>query len=135
MLFLYTTVFLYGDSFESFPDATIVPDEEVVKKWATDVQLEPRGKTETFSMANLCNNAQLISEIMNNARTLTASSSLKSFETIHASYLESEPFSHCNNKMRRSSRWLALGLNNLIIVVYLSFRISLLPTEIKQSFP
>ena len=129
-------MFLYGDSFESFPDATIVPDEEVVKKWATDVQLEPEGKTETFSMANLCNNAQLISDIMNNARTLSASSSLKSFETVHAVYLESELFSRCNNKMRWSSRWLAPGLSNLVIVIFLShFRISLHPTEIKQSFP
>jgi long-chain acyl-CoA synthetase len=92
--------FVYGDSFQSYLVAIIVPDEEVVKKWVTDVQLEPEGtNSESFSMANLCKNEQLIGEIMNDVRTLSASNGLTSFETVRAVYLESEPFSVENGLM------------------------------------
>jgi hypothetical protein len=50
-------------------------------------------------MANLCKNEQLIGEIMNDVRTLFASNGLKSFETVSAVYLESEPFSVENGLM------------------------------------
>ena len=85
--------FVYGDSFQSYLVAIVVPDEEVVNKWAADVQLEPEGNTKNFSLEDLCKNEQLLGEIMNDIRTLSTSNGLTSFETVRAVYLESALFS------------------------------------------
>jgi long-chain acyl-CoA synthetase len=82
--------FVYGDSFQSCLVAIIVPDEDVLRKWANDVDAASLGGE---SIQELCQNEQLIGEIMMQIKSLSKSSGLHGFEMVRAVHLEAEPFS------------------------------------------
>lgn len=87
-------IFVYGDSIQSYLVAVIVPDEEVVKKWARDVLLDSsEDNNQLPSMADLCKNEQLAGEILSDIKRLSLSSGLTGFEIVRAVHLEPEPFS------------------------------------------
>mmetsp|Transcript_6763 Transcript_6763/g.9834 ORF Transcript_6763/g.9834 Transcript_6763/m.9834 type:complete len:575 (+) Transcript_6763:30-1754(+) len=87
-------IFVYGDSIQSYLVAVIVPDEEVVKKWARDVlQDSSEDNNQLPSMADLCKNEQLVGEILSDIKRLSLSSGLTGFEIVRAVHLEPEPFS------------------------------------------
>eukprot|EP00592_Proboscia_alata_P007397 CAMPEP_0194357300 /NCGR_PEP_ID=MMETSP0174-20130528/4799_1 /TAXON_ID=216777 /ORGANISM="Proboscia alata, Strain PI-D3" /LENGTH=633 /DNA_ID=CAMNT_0039127253 /DNA_START=221 /DNA_END=2122 /DNA_ORIENTATION=- len=78
--------FVYGDSYQSCLVAIIVPDEDVVTSWSSE-----RGNTNT-TLSQLCQDAQLRSEIMQDIKTVSKTNGLHGFETPKAIYLESEIF-------------------------------------------
>ena len=82
--------FVFGDSIQSSLVAVIVPDEEVLGKWANDVDAEALGNA---SVADLCKSEQLLGDIMMEIKTLSASNGLQGFEIVRAVHLEPEPFS------------------------------------------
>jgi len=83
--------FVYGDSYQSCLVAIVVPDEEVVKKWAEDSGDSSLGPNAT--MANICRSQQLKEEIMEDIKRLSKEHGLHGFETVKAIHLEPEPFS------------------------------------------
>jgi len=86
--------FVYGDSFQSCLVAIIVPDEEVVLKWASDIDPNSLGNE---SFANLCKmSEQLMGEIMMEIKSLSKKNKLMGFETIRAVHLDAELFSEAN---------------------------------------
>mmetsp|Transcript_7353 Transcript_7353/g.15183 ORF Transcript_7353/g.15183 Transcript_7353/m.15183 type:complete len:340 (-) Transcript_7353:207-1226(-) len=80
--------FVYGDSFQTYLVAIIVPDEEPVRNWA-------KGKipnAETAPFSELCKNDELKQEIMSEIKRLSKLNGLHGFETVKAVYLEPEIF-------------------------------------------
>ncbi len=80
--------FVYGDSFQTYLVAIIVPDEEPVRNWANGKI--PNADTVPFS--DLCQNDQLKQEIMSEIMRLSKLNGLHGFETVKAVYLEPEIF-------------------------------------------
>jgi len=79
--------FVYGDSLQSCLVAIIVPDEDVVRKWAADVDISAK------TVLELCQNEQLIGEVLMQVMSLSKESGLHGFETVRAIHLDPEPFS------------------------------------------
>mmetsp|Transcript_1600 Transcript_1600/g.2862 ORF Transcript_1600/g.2862 Transcript_1600/m.2862 type:complete len:678 (+) Transcript_1600:91-2124(+) len=80
--------FVYGDSFQTYLVAIIVPDEEPVRNWAKGNI--PNAETAPFS--ELCKNDELKQEIMSEIKRLSKLNGLHGFETVKAVYLEPEIF-------------------------------------------
>mmetsp|Transcript_4213 Transcript_4213/g.4818 ORF Transcript_4213/g.4818 Transcript_4213/m.4818 type:complete len:682 (-) Transcript_4213:145-2190(-) len=78
--------FVYGDSFQSTLVAIIVPDEDVLKNWATTSGLT------SIDTKELCKSKALNAEILKDMKRLAKESGLHGFETPKAIYLEHEPF-------------------------------------------
>jgi len=85
--------FVYGDSLQSHLVAIIVPDPEVIHRWAKDT-----GKS-NVPFSELCNSRELNDIIMNDLNNLGKHAKLSGFEFVKAIYLESEPFSPMNDTM------------------------------------
>ena len=81
--------FVYGDSFQSALVAIIVPDEEVIQKWASD---NGDSSLNGLDMKALCKQQSLNMKIMGEIKRLAKANGLHGFETPKAIYLESEPF-------------------------------------------
>lgn len=78
--------FVYGDSFQSTLVAIIVPDEDVLKNWATTSGLT------SIDMKELCKSKALNAEILKDIKRLAKENGLHGFETPKAIHLEHEPF-------------------------------------------
>jgi len=63
-----------------------VPDEDVLKKWATDSGLT------SIDTKELCKSKALNAEILNDIKRLAKENGLHGFETPKTIYLEHEPF-------------------------------------------
>lgn len=90
-------VFVYGDSFQSYLVAVVIPDEEVIRgSWAKtqeeDNQLAS-GALSKSSFDQLCKNKLLKDDIMADIKKLSKSNGLHGFETVRAIHIGSEPFS------------------------------------------
>lgn len=83
--------FVYGDSFQNYVVAIVVPDEEPVRMWAQKAGLEK------LSFAELCRSPQLKEAVMDDIRKLSKASGLHGFETVRAAFLEHELFSAEND--------------------------------------
>ena len=81
--------FVYGDSFQSALVTIIVPDEEVVQKWASD---SGDSSLTGLDMKSLCKDKSLHALIMKEVKDLAKKNGLHGFETPKAIYLEHEPF-------------------------------------------
>ena len=81
--------FVYGDSLQSSLVSIVVPEEEVVLKWASD-----SGDTALIGvdMKELCKSKLLNDTIMQEIEDFAKKNGLHGFETPRAIYLESEPF-------------------------------------------
>lgn len=91
-------IFVYGDSYQSYLVAVIIPDEEVIPTtWAKNKEESEQMASGTLSKASLqelCRNSKLLKEdIMTDIRNLSKSSGLKGFETIKSIHLDHEPLS------------------------------------------
>jgi len=82
--------FVYGDSYQSCLVAIVVPDEEVLKQWASDSGNESLANADT---ATICRSDQLKADIMADIKKLSKDHGLHGFETVKAIHLEAEPFS------------------------------------------
>ncbi len=81
--------FVYGDSFQSALVAIVVPEEEVVQKWAVD---GGDSSLVGLSFKELCKKESLHATIMKEIKQLSKSNGLHGFETPKAIYLDPEPF-------------------------------------------
>lgn len=77
--------FVYGDSMESVLVAVIVPDPDQFPRWAAE-----NGFSGT--MADLCQNAQVVAKLVKDLAKWGAESGLKSFEMVKAVYLTNDQF-------------------------------------------
>lgn len=81
--------FVYGDSFQTYLVAIVVPDEEPVRAWAESNV--PDAASTSFS--ELCKSEELRNEILSEIQRLSKINGLHGFETIKAVYLERNVFS------------------------------------------
>ena len=80
--------FVYGDSFQTYLVAIVVPDEEPVRAWAvTNIPDSVK------NLSDLCKREELRSEVMSEIESLSKLNGLHGFETIKAVYLEPDIFS------------------------------------------
>jgi long-chain acyl-CoA synthetase len=80
--------FVYGDSFQTYLVAIVVPDEEPVRAWA-----ESNIPDSVNNLSDLCKREELRSEVMSEIERLSKLNGLHGFETIKAVYLEPNIFS------------------------------------------
>jgi len=83
-------VFVYGNGYKSYTVAIIVPDAEVLEKYA-------REKKITGDMTTLCKKKEIKELIFNDLKQLEKANSLKGFEMAKDIYLHPEQFSVENN--------------------------------------
>ena len=81
--------FVYGDSYQSALVAIIVPEEEVVLKWAEDTG---DSSLSGLDFKALCKTDLLRESIMREIKNFAKKNGLHGFETPKAIYLESELF-------------------------------------------
>ena len=82
-------LFVYGDSLQSSLVAVVVPDEEVVQKWAADSG-DP--SLAGLDLAGLCKSKTLKTKIMKEIKMLAKKNKLHGFETPRAIHMDPEPF-------------------------------------------
>lgn len=82
--------FVYGNGFKSYTVGIIVPDEDVLAKYA-------REKNISGDMADLCKKSEIKQLIFDDLKRLSKENSLKGFEMVKDIYLHSEQFSTENN--------------------------------------
>jgi long-chain acyl-CoA synthetase len=80
--------FVYGDSFQTYLVAIVVPDEEPVRAWA-----ESNIPDSVNNLSDLCEREELRSEVLSEIERLSKLNGLHGFETIKAVYLEPNIFS------------------------------------------
>lgn len=80
---------MYGDSFQTFLVAIVVPDEEPVRAWANSNILDAA----STPFSELCKTEELRNEILSEIQRLSKLNGLHGFETIKAVYLEPTIFS------------------------------------------
>ncbi|CAF1204257.1 unnamed protein product [Adineta ricciae] len=83
-------VFVYGNGYKSFTVAILVPDADVLEKYARENNIS--GDT-----AELCKKKEIKELIFKDIKRLEKANSLKGFEMAKDIYLHSEPFSVENN--------------------------------------
>ncbi len=81
--------FVYGDSFQTYLVAIVVPDEEPVRAWA-ESNIPDAAST---SISELCKSEKLRDDILSEIQRLSKINGLHGFETIKAVYLEPNVFS------------------------------------------
>ncbi|CAF1311843.1 unnamed protein product [Adineta steineri] len=83
-------VFVYGNGYKCYTVAIIVPDAEILEKYARDNKI-------TGDIVTLCNKKEIKDLIFNDLKQLEKAHSLKGFETVKDIYLHPEQFSVENN--------------------------------------
>lgn len=88
--------FVYGDSFQTYLVAIIVPDIDVVMKWNNDRHTTTPTSTQKEQEAvfnQLCKEKQLNSDILEDIQLTSNKAGLHGFEKVRAIYIDAEPFS------------------------------------------
>ncbi|CAF1488004.1 unnamed protein product [Adineta ricciae] len=83
-------VFVFGNGYKSYTVGIIVPDAEILEKYARD-------KNISGDIAALCKKKEIKDLIFADMKQLEKENSLKGFEMVKDIYLHSEPFSVENN--------------------------------------
>ncbi|KAF5204906.1 Long-chain-fatty-acid--coa ligase, partial [Thalictrum thalictroides] len=82
---LITMVWVYGNSFESFLVAVVVPDRKAIEDWAA-------AHNETGDFKSLCENPKAKKYILDELNSIGQKNGLRGFEMLKAIYLEPNPF-------------------------------------------
>ncbi|KAJ8645698.1 hypothetical protein MRB53_007446 [Persea americana] len=82
---LITSIWVYGNSFESFLVGVTVPDQKALEDWAS-------ANHETGDFASLCNNTKARSYILDELNKTGQRHELRGFEMLKAIHLEPNPF-------------------------------------------
>ncbi|PIA52441.1 hypothetical protein AQUCO_01000367v1 [Aquilegia coerulea] len=82
---LITMVWVYGNSFESFLVAVVVPDRKAIEDWAA-------AHNETGDFQSLCENPKARKYILDELNSIGQKNRLRGFEMLKAVYLEPNPF-------------------------------------------
>ena len=89
--------FVYGDSFQSALVAIVVPEEDVVRSWASREMTSSMPSDVT--VASLCQSAALKNVILDEIQKLSKKSQLQGFEIVKAIHLQADHFSAENDTM------------------------------------
>ncbi|KAJ8530135.1 hypothetical protein K7X08_036970 [Anisodus acutangulus] len=81
---LVTSIWIYGNSYESFLVAVVVPERKPLEDWASSNQ-------ETGDFLSLCNNTKARKYILDELNSI-ARKQLRGFEMLRAVHLEPNPF-------------------------------------------
>ncbi|XP_049352212.1 probable CoA ligase CCL6 [Solanum verrucosum] len=82
---LVTSIWIYGNSFESFLVAVVVPERKALEDWASSNQ-------ETGDFSSLCNNTKARKYILDELNSTARKHQLRGFEMLRAVHLEPNPF-------------------------------------------
>ncbi|GKV23762.1 hypothetical protein SLEP1_g33458 [Rubroshorea leprosula] len=82
---LITSVWVYGNSFESFLVAVVVPERQALEDWATN-------NHEALDFKSLCNNPKARKYILDELNGIGQKNQLRGFELLKAIHLEPNPF-------------------------------------------
>ncbi|GFP85440.1 long chain acyl-coa synthetase 2 [Phtheirospermum japonicum] len=82
---LAASVWVYGDSFESFLVAVVVPEKKALENWAANYQ-------EKGDFQSLCSNAKAKKYILDELNNTAKRHNLRGFEMLRAVHLEPVPF-------------------------------------------
>uniref|UniRef100_M1CCZ1 Acyl CoA synthetase n=1 Tax=Solanum tuberosum TaxID=4113 RepID=M1CCZ1_SOLTU len=78
-------IWIYGNSFESFLVAVVVPERKALEDWASSNQ-------ETGDFSSLCNNTKARKYILDELNSTARKHQLRGFEMLRAVHLEPNPF-------------------------------------------
>ncbi|KVH93253.1 AMP-binding, conserved site-containing protein [Cynara cardunculus var. scolymus] len=82
---LVTSIWVYGNSFESFLVAVVVPDITVIEEWAVK-------NNESGDYESLCKNSNARKYVLDELNSEAQKNKLRGFETLKAVHLEPVPF-------------------------------------------
>ncbi|KAJ6671315.1 LONG CHAIN ACYL-COA SYNTHETASE 2 [Salix viminalis] len=82
---LITSIWVYGNSFESFLVAVVVPDRQALEDWAAN-------HNETDDFKSLCKNLKARKYILDELNRVGKANNLRGFEMLKAVHLEPHPF-------------------------------------------
>ncbi|PON76926.1 AMP-dependent synthetase/ligase [Parasponia andersonii] len=82
---LITSIWVYGNSFESFLVAVVVPERQALENWAVNHNL-------TGDFKSLCENLKASKYILDELKSTGQKHQLRGFEILKAVYLEPIPF-------------------------------------------
>ncbi|PHT42111.1 Long chain acyl-CoA synthetase 4 [Capsicum baccatum] len=82
---LVTSIWIYGNSFESFLVAVVVPERKALEDWASSNQ-------QTGDFSSLCNNTKARKYILDELNSTARKHQLRGFEMLGAVHLEPNPF-------------------------------------------
>ncbi|CAB4290305.1 unnamed protein product [Prunus armeniaca] len=82
---LITSIWVYGNSFESFLVAVVVPDRKALEDWAAEYNL-------TDDFKSLCQNLKARKYILDELNSVGQKQQLRGFELLKAVHLEPNPF-------------------------------------------
>lgn len=82
---LVTSIWVYGNSFESFLVGVVVPDRLAIEEWA-----EKNGESGDF--VSLCNNSNVRKYVLDELNSEAQKNKLRGFEMLKAVHLEPVPF-------------------------------------------
>lgn len=80
-----TSIWVYGNSFESFLVAVVVPDRQALEDWAAN-------HNETDDFKSLCKNLKARKYILDELNSIGKTNNLRGFEMLKAVHLEPHPF-------------------------------------------
>lgn len=80
-----TSIWVYGNSFESFLVAVVVPDRQALEDWAAS-------HNETDDFKSLCKNLKARKYILDELNSIGKTNNLRGFEMLKAVHLEPHPF-------------------------------------------
>jgi long-subunit acyl-CoA synthetase (AMP-forming) len=78
-------IWVYGNSFESFPVAVVVPDRKALEEWATN-------NNQTGDLELLCENLKARKYVLDELNSTGQKNKLRGFEMLRAVHLEPNPF-------------------------------------------
>ena len=90
--------FVYGDSFQSALVAIVVPEEDVVREWASATE-SLLSMPSDVTVASLCRSAALKDVIMDEIQNISKKCQLQGFEMVKAIHLQADHFSAENDTM------------------------------------
>ncbi|KAG5526554.1 hypothetical protein RHGRI_032735 [Rhododendron griersonianum] len=82
---LVTSIWVYGNSFESFPVAVVAPDRKALVEWAAN-------NNQTGDFKQLCENLKARKYILDELNSTGQKNKLRGFEMLRAVHLEPNPF-------------------------------------------
>ncbi|KAL6270234.1 hypothetical protein ACE6H2_027145 [Prunus campanulata] len=118
---LITSIWVYGNSFESFLVAVVVPDRKALEDWAAEHHL-------TDDFKSLCQNLKARKYILDELNSVGQKQQLRGFELLKAVHLEPNPFD-----MERDLITPTFKLKRPHLLKYYKDRIDKLYSEAKEA--
>jgi long-chain acyl-CoA synthetase len=126
-------VFVHGDSLHSRLVAIVVPDEDVVKAWATSAA---PARVDASDIASIAASAELQAEILKDWNALATEAKFQGFERIKAVHVEPTPWMPGSDVMTPTFKLKRPGLramyDSVIDAMYAKIGDTVAGQEVKQ---